>query len=67
MWALVRAAAGHSLFRVIKTFLVSFSLLYHHDLHWEIRAGDSGKLRGVFESNRYTNFIFDAHAITGWM
>lgn len=53
MWAAVWAAAGHSLFLVIKSFLVSLSVLYHYDFHWKIRAGDSGKLRGVPGSNWY--------------
>lgn len=63
MWASVRAAAGHSLFPAIKPFLVSVSLHYQHDFQWEIRAGDSGKLRRVFGGNRYTNFILDTHCL----
>lgn len=53
MWAAVWAAACHSLFLVIKSFLVSLSVLHHNDFHWKIRAGDSGKLRGVPGSNWY--------------
>lgn len=58
MWASVWAAAGHSLFLVIKSFLVSSSVLYHHDFHWKIRTWDSGKLRRVSGSNWYTHFFF---------
>lgn len=46
MWALVRAAAGHSLFRVIKTFLVILSTLPP----WHSLGNTSWRLRKITRS-----------------